>query len=1011
MNVLYLFKRAGLLSLSVLFLCSYQGLTAQNVPSRLSGVVTDTAGNPLAGASVVTEGGSAVTGTNGGFTIDAIRGNTVTAYYLGFEPLSVTYTGQNDIVLALSSVVEGLDEVIVVGYGVQRRRDVTGSISSVRSDDIATTVTAANPMQALQGKVAGVEIVQNGAPGGLPTVRVRGVSSFLNTDPCYVVDGLILDDIAFLNPNDIESMEVLKDASSTAIYGSRGANGVIIITTKQGRNNQRVTVDFDANFSFARMEKYLPYATASQFLTLKNRNQMALNAANGTDTPLPYTDEEIAAAGRRTDWQREITRMAFTQNYNLNVLGGGEKVTYGFTAGHFDQQGVMKGSDYNRTNFKITNTYKMTRWATLGSNVSFIYEQRHSQGSSLSSALRALPTAPVYDPDDPSKFFGPVDEIGKSGNPVASLHYNSDNYSNYYKTLANIYVNVEIIKNLFIRSTFTVDNSNSENKAFYPRYFVNVDQQRTNNQLNIGQSRRFRWLNENTISYGFERNRHRLDAVAGITFQENKSQAMNSSIVMSNDSAWKNRNLWYLSQGQPSTLTGGSSGTDYAYLSYLARANYSFADKYMLSATVRVDGGSRFPVDGRYGTFPGVGAGWDIKQEDFLRPADWLSQLKLRASWGIVGADGGIPDNIQTVYINTVTGVFGQNPESASVSEVIDAVIDYGLRWEEARQFNIGVDFGAFANRLRLEFDYYNKTTRGVLTRYSLPGVSGVSHNPYSNIATTRNSGVEFNLGWRDTYGKLSYRMNLVGTTLRNRVVSVNRDLPPLEYGVNRVLVGYPVGGFWGYEVLGIYQDQTQVDQTAHISGAMPGDLWYRDQNGDGTVDTDDRIYMGSYLPKVTLGYNFGLTWRGIEFDFDLYASLGAKIYSMRRQTLGTPNYNVSWDDFRNSWIGPGSTNSNVRVLTDGTGTNNNASEYFLEDASYFRIRNVVLGYSLPQKWVNKIYMRNLQVYVAANNLLTVSKVTGYSPESGGSPTGSGRDDYGNYPAARTFSFGIRIGF
>lgn len=1011
MNVLYFLKRAGLALLPVLLLCSLQELGAQGNPSRLTGTVTDTAGDPISGATVTSGGQSTITGVYGEFAINVNRGDVINVSYLGYETVSITYTGQNNVAVQLAMTVRGLDEIVIVGYGVQRRRDVTGSIASVRSEDLATTVSAANPMQALQGKVAGMEIVQNSAPGGNPTVRVRGVSSFRNTEPCYVVDGLILDDIVFLNPNDIESVEVLKDASSTAIYGSRGANGVIIITTKQGRKNQKAMIDFDANFSYSRMEKYLPYANASQFLTLRNRNQMALNAALGTTAPLPYTDAEIAAAGKGTDWQKEITRVAFTQNYNVNVMGGGEKTTYGFSAGFFDQEGVMRGSEYQRTNFKITSTYDLAKWATFGSNVSFIYEQRNSQGSSLSSALRALPTAPVYDPDDPTKFFGPVDEIGKSGNPVAALYYNSDNYSNYYKTLANVYVNLEIAKNLFVRSTFTLDNSNSENKAFYPRFEVNPEQKRTNNQLNIGQSRTFRWLNENTVSYSFERDKHRMDAVAGITFQENKGQGMNSSIVMKDDSAWKNRSLWYLSQGIPSTLTGGSSGTNYAYLSYLARVNYTFDNKYMLTATVRVDGGSRFPAQGRYGTFPGFGLGWDMKQESFLSDVYWLSQLKLRGSWGIVGADGGIPNNIQQVYINTVTGVFGKNPTSATVSEVIDMIVDRGLSWEEARQFNIGLDAGFLRNRLRLEFDYYNKTTKGILTTAPEPGVSGISHNPLSNIASARNTGIEFNLGWRDSHGDFIYHMNLVGTTLRNKVISVNRDLAPGEYGVSRVLVGYPIGGFWGYEVSGIYQNQTTINQTAHIDGAMPGDIWYRDQNGDGTIDTNDRIYLGSYLPKATLGYNFGMEWRGIEFNMDLYASLGAKVYSLRRQTLGTAPYNVSWDDFKDSWIGPGSTNSHTRVLTDNTGTNNNYSQYYLEDGSFFRIRNVVLGYNLPQAWISKMHLRRLQVYVSANNLLTVSNVTGYSPEAGGSPTESGRDNFDNYPASRTFSFGIKLGF
>jgi TonB-linked SusC/RagA family outer membrane protein len=828
---------------------------------------------------------------------------------------------------------------------------------------------------------------------------------------------LLLATSGFLNPGDIASLAVLQDASSTAIYGSRGANGVIIITTKKGRKGQAARVDFDANWSVARVEKYLPYATASQYMVLKNRNQTALNSINGTSVAMPYSDADIAAAGRGTDWQREVTRLGFVQNYNINVTGGGEKHTYGLSGGYFDQQGVKRASAYKRTNFRFSTDYDAAPWATIGSNVQFIYERRVSEpGSILSSALRALPTAPVRDPDDPELFFGPVDEIGKSGNPVASLHYNSENFANYYKTLANVYVNLKIAPRLVVRSTFTLDNSNSEHKAFLPSYRVNDEQRRVDNQLDVDQSRTFRWLNENTISWSFEQSRHRFDAVAGVTLQEHKSSELKSTILRLPDSAWKNRDLWYLKMGQPSTLTGESSGTNYAYVSYLARANYSFDNRYMVTATVRVDGSSRFPAGGRYGTFPAVGVGWNVDRENFMAStSSWLSQLKLRASWGIVGSDAGIPNNVQTVYVNTVTGVFGRNPASATVSEVIDAIVDYNLSWEEAHQLNLGFDMGAFNNRLRLEFDFFNKTTRNIITPAPFPGVSGTSYEPLFNIATARNRGVEFNLGWRDDIGELSYRMNLVGSMMRNKVTKTNRDLAPLEYGVSRVLVGYPIGGFWGYEVNGIYQDQASIDATPHLSGAMPGDIWYNDQNGDGTIDTNDRVYMGSYMPKATLGFNFGIDWKGISFTTDLYANLGSKIYSLRRQTLGTPNYNVSWDDFKNSWTGPGSTNSNTRVLTDGTGTNNQYSKYFVEDGSYFRIRNVVLGYNLPQKWVSAMHMRNMQVYVAANNLLTVSKATGYSPEPGSdadkSPIESGRDEFDKYPAARTFSIGVKIGF
>jgi len=691
-------------------------------------------------------------------------------------------------------------------------------------------------------------------------------------------------------------------------------------------------------------------------------------------------------------------------------VGGGEKTTYGLSSGYFNQEGVMKSSGYERANVKLSNTYDLTKWATIGSNISYIYERRNSQGSNLASALRALPTAPVMDPDDPSKFFGPVDEIGKSGNPVANLYYNSDNYTNYYKTIANFFVKLEPVKNLVFQSSYTLNNSNSEGKSFLPKYEVNVDQRRTDNELSVNQSRTFNWLNENTLSYSFEKNKHAFSALVGITFQKTTSQDQSQKILGMPDVAWKNRDLWYTGLGQASTLTGTTGGAVFTYLSYLARVNYNYDNKYLITATVRTDGSSRFPVNGRYGTFPAVGVGWAMHEENWLKNVGWLNQLKLRSSYGVVGSDAGIPNNIQTAYVNRVNGVFGRDPASVTTSEVLDMVIDYGLHWEEARQFDLGLDFRALNNRLTLEFDYYIKTTANILTNITLPGISGSTYSPLSNIAKARNTGIEFNIGWRENRGDFSYDLSLIGTTLKNKVVSVNQNLPPLENGANVTKVGYPIGGFWGYEVLGIYQNKQIIEETASIDGATPGDLWYKDQNGDGVIDKDDRIYMGSYLPKVTLGLNMRFAYKGVDLEMDLYSSLGNKIYSTRRQTLGVSPYNVT-TDYLHSWVGEGSTNKTTRVLLDGPGTNNQYSQYYVENGSYFKIRNLTLGYTFPQRISSKMKMRNLRVYFSVHNLWTATNATSYSPEISGPPNGAGIDSFdGTYPPSRMYSFGISIG-
>ena len=1013
MKIRYFFTQKVTACALCLMLFGLHPLLGQTPADKVTGRVTGSDGPPLIGVSVTIKGEytrGSYTGEDGRYTLSAQPGDTLVFSYIGYQTREIPYTGRSPLNVTLTVVTTDLDAAVVVGYGVQRKRDITGSISSVKGSELNTTVAAANPLQGLQGKVAGVEVVQNSSPGGAPQIRVRGLSSFTNSNPCYVVDGLIMDDIAFLNPNEIESLEVLKDASATAIYGSRGANGVIIITTKQGRKNQPVTLNVEANVSVSEMSRYLDYANASEYLYLKNRNVMAQNAINGTSAPLPYTQDQIDAAGKGTDWQREITQLALTQNYNFNLVGGGKKSTYGLSGGYFNQEGIIKNSGYERANVKLSNTYELTRWATIGSNISYIYERRNSQGVTLASALRALPTAPVTDPDDPSKFFGPVDEIGKSGNPVAMLYYDSENYTNYYKTLANFFIKLEFVKNLVFQSSFSMNSSNSEGKSFLPAYEVNIDQRRTDNELNVNQSRQFDWLSENTLSYSFEKGKHSFSALAGITFQKSSSQNQSQNIKGMPATAWKNRNLWYTGLGEASTLTGTTGGAVFTYLSYLARINYNYDDRYLITATVRTDASSRFPINGRYGTFPAIGVGWAMHEESWMKNINWLNQMKLRASYGIVGSDAGIPNNIQTAYVNTVYGVFGKNPTGVTTSEVLDMVIDYGLRWEEARQLDLGLDFLALNGRLSFEFDYYAKTTSGVLTNITLPGISGTSYSPLSNIAKVRNTGIEFNLGWRENRQDFSYDISLIGTTLKNRVISVNQDVPPLENGANVTLVGYPIGGFWGYAVEGIYQDWDEIAESASISGATPGDLRYKDQNDDGVIDKDDRIYMGSYLPKVTLGLNLRFEYKGIGLETDLYSALGGKIYSTRRQTLGTSPYNVT-TDYLNSWTGPGSTNSTTRVLLDGPGSNNQYSEYYLEDASYFKIRNFTLSYSFPRRIVEKMKMRTLKVYFSIHNLWTVTRATAYSPEIGGAPNAAGIDSFDAvYPPSRTFSFGINIG-
>ena len=1009
-------SKAKLLAiLTALFVLS--GLTAVQAQNRMitGKVIAGDTGETLPMATVTVKGTTrgVITDMEGNYRMEILEGENILVFsYVGYTPLEVVIGVQTVIDAILQPRDQTMGEVVVIGYGTVRKSDLTGSVSSVKAKEL-TKITAINPEQGLQGKVTGVQVTStSGAPGASPVVRVRGVGTFNNSSPIYVVDGVILDNISFLNSADIASMEVLKDASATAIYGSRGANGVIIVTTKSGTiGEEKASYNLSYEFGIQNLAKKIDLLNGREFALIAN--QIRPGSYNNVD------------AVPNTDWQDLVFHPAPMHNSQLSITGSTRLTSYYVSFGLYNQEGIIDKSDYTRFTVKLNNVYNLHPNFRLGNNLTLAPYSQQIAPNVTYQVYRAQPLLEPYY-DDGS--FGVVHNVG---NPLADLMY-SNSYNKGIRAVGNVYAEATLLDDITVKSSVGIDAGYNKARSFTPAYTIyNPDgtasqQQNVYSDLFKGQSDNTTWLWENTVNYNKDFGHHFLNLLGGYTMQQSRSEFLQlSGENMIRDGS----DFWYLGPSYIldaatgiNTISSISNGVDanqyYSMISFLARANYTYRDKYMFTATFRRDGSSKFIKENRFSNFPSLAVGWNMGREEFMKKLPYISTLKLRASWGMIGNEKiTYYDRFARVSSDIVT-VFG-NPDAAIAAATYGKSGNPDLRWENTTQTDLGLEVGVFDNRLTGEFDFYNRVTDDILVELSTPGHlgNGLGQKIRYNAASVLNRGFEINLNWREQRGEITYSIGLLGSTIHNEVLSIggNSGVDSVLIGgylgngqpVTRSMVGLPIGAFYGYVTDGVFQNQAELDAYPHDALAGVGDLRFVDTNKDGQINGLDRTYIGSPIPRFIYGANFSLQYRGFEVSADLQGQVGNKIFNGKEVVRPDP-YNFEQHVF-DRWSGEGT--SLTEPQPSWGGYNYSPSDRFIQDGSFLRIRNVMLTYQLPESVTQKMKIGESRIYIKGTNLYTLTRFTGYTPEIGSGDVLSSGIDYGIYPITAVYSLGINLSF
>ncbi len=986
------------------------------------GVVTDQRGEPMSGVSVLLKGTNTGTKTDewGAYTLSAPANGTLVFSFVGHLSKEVTLGPQSDIHdLSLSEDLTSLDEVVVVGYGTQRRADITGSVAIVEMTD-AKKLSTNDVGNMLQGRVAGVSVTSDGQPGAFPQVRLRGISTFGNADPLYVVDGIPLSGVPReLNPNDIESMQVLKDASAGAIYGSRAANGVIIITTKQGKKGTPLKVDYSAYYGFDNIWQIMPVTNAHNYQVLNNEarynsNNKPLAPGNDPNSPRFITDVD-------TDWQKEGLKTGTRHNQTLNLSGGGESSTYNVSFDLFDNKGtfVGNGPDYKRYTGRVNTTQERGRFR-FGQTVAYAHSKENAlvTGDGILAGGRpplindlvfAIPTMPLYDPARLGGYGGTASDLHDAIS-LNGIGFNEliTNNATVGRLITNLWSEVNLLKtgnhSLKYKLNLGYDINEVRDYTFTPTFnlgyfFINDIARLSDNHRKYENQ-----LIENTLTYDLTLGEHSISLLAGQMYQKNSYWLTQASGV-----GFQDENFASLRNAQE---TNANSWEEHnALASYLGRFNYNYDDRYLFTATVRRDASSKFASQHRVGYFPSFAAGWRLSNESFFPDTKGaISDLKLRASWGKLGNEN-IGNYLYQAVINpAVVYTFdGQRILGA----IQTSVTSQDLKWEERITSNIGFDAQLLNGKFDLSAEYYNSESRDILVPIPIPlTVGSINAAPIVNAGTLRNSGVEFTLGYHKTQGDFTFDIAANLTTIKNKVLSLGENVQSRIDGAFRTEVGKEVGRHYGFIADGIFKSQEEVDAHPYqFDGASVGDVRYRDINEDGVLDDNDRTDLGSGLPKFNYGLNFTASYK--RFDFTLFASgagkylINSRLYRDLMHSGGDANYH---QDMLNRYTSV-NTETNIPRLTWADPNRNWESsnrEGWLQDGTFLRINTVSLGYALPQNLIPSV--SNTRIYVTAQNLHTFQKYKSYNPDYAYGVFTPGLDN-GSFPKPRTILFGVQVGF
>lgn len=1024
---------------------------ARQVPEKLSkvisGKVTDEEGKPVAGASVTVKGTSigTISREDGSFSLEIPDGNSgiLEVSSVGYVIQDISTEGKESISILLIKDDSNLSEVVVVGYGTQKKSVITGAISSVKASDFANQQTA-RVEQVLQGRTSGVTIAAaSGAPGTNSTVRIRGNTSLNNgaNNPLYVVDGVVVDNgsIDYLSANDIESIEVLKDAASAAIYGARSSAGVILVTTKKGREGN-ISVSYNTYLGVQRPEKKLDLLTASQYAML--RNEQSVNGGG----KVVFSNPDSLGTG--TDWQSLIfNKRAFIQNHELSLSGGSNKSTFFTSFGFYDQDGIVATdiSNYKRYNIRLNSIHKIRPWLTFGQNVGYAHGRtlggvnaNTEFASPLSSATNLDPITPITITDPAVAAAPPYSNqpvikdangnpygistivVQQMTNPLAYIRTRLGNYDWSDNIIGNAFLELEPLKGLKARSTVGTNLAYWGAETFSPVYYLNANQTTTQTSFTRDRSKSLNWNLENTLSYDKLISRHHFTILLGQgAYLDNNASGISVTYYGIPATNFKEATMNY-NVASTSKNSSGSEGILHKVTSLFSRLFYSFDEKYLFTGIIRRDGSSRFGPNKKFGYFPSASFGWVVTRENFLKSVTNINFLKLRASYGVTGND--VLGDLR--YVTTVSDgrnyTFGSN-DIYLIGYSNNAPANPDLQWEETRQLNLGLD-ATFLRNFTLTFDWFNKKTIGILMPVTFPDYAGVTGVGYGNIGNMENKGVELELGYGRTFN--DFRFDLKGNVsyIKNRVTFLGDGLSFTEdgalklqsstYALTRIALGQPINSFYGFRTAGVFQNQAEIDAYTGANGkiqpnAVPGDFKWVDVNKDGQITAEDRDYLGDPTPDWTYGFTANAGFKN--FDLTVFGQGVAdnKIFQgLRRLDIPTANWQTAT---LNRWHGEGTSNSYPRLTTNDVNKNfSYPSDFYLQSGSYFRIKTLQIGYNLPQSLISRIGLKKLRLYLSSNNLLTITKYTGFDPEIGGTSYGV---DRGIYPQAKSLLFGLNLTF
>ena len=977
----------------------------------VTGTVTDSFNEPLIGASILVKGTStgAVTDMDGKYSISVTPNDVLVFSYVGYEKQEIKVGQQTVINVTLKDDSQMLAETVIIGYGSAKKRDLTGSITNIKGSEIANK-PATNPLSSLQGKIAGVQIVNSGQAGADPEIRIRGTNSINGYKPLYVVDGLFNDNINFLNPEDIESMEVLKDPSSLAIFGVRGANGVIIVTTKRAKEGQTL-VNINTSFGWKSVVDKIKMVNAPQFKELYNE-QMA-NQGNALFN--------FSNWNANTDWQDEIFQTGFITNNNVSITGASEKHSFYLGVGYSHEQGNIKHEKYSKVTINASNDYKITDFLKVGFQFNGA-RMLPADSKQVLNALRATPIAPVYNNEYGLYTALPEFQKAQINNPMVDVELKANTTkAENYRASGNIYGEVDFLKHFTFKAMFSMDYASNNGRTYTP--IVKVYDAAVNggiSTLGTGKTEVSQFKENETkvqsdylLTYtnSFDNGNHNLTATAGFTTYYNSLSRLDGArkqgvgLVIPDDP-----DKWFVSIGDAATATNGSTQWERSTLSVLARVIYNYKGKYLFNGSFRRDGSSAFSYTGNeWQNFFSLGGGWLMSEEEFMKDIKWLDMLKIKASYGTLGnqnLDKAYP--AEPLLTNAYSAVFGK-PSIIYPGYQLAYLPNPNLRWEKVEAWEAGFETNLLRNRLHFEGVYYKKNTKDLLAE--VPGISGTIPG-IGNLGEIQNKGVEMAVTWRDQIGDWGYSVSANLTTIKNEVKSLVQEGYSIIAGDKQqsyTMAGYPIGYFYGYKVAGVYQSQADIDASPKntLATVTPGDLKFADVNGDGEITPEDRTMIGNPTPKVTYGFSLGVDYKNWSLGIDMMGQGGNKIFRT------WDNYNFAQFNYLEQrldrWHGEGTSNTQPLLNTKHS-INNLNSDYYIEDGKFFRIRNVQLAYTFDKSLISKIRLQALKVYVNIQNLKTWKHNTGYTPELGGTATAFGVDN-GSYPVPAVYTFGINLTF